>query len=409
MINRRKFLKIAGFSSLAFAMPSLAGSIKPHIVIIGGGFSGATCAKYLKIWGGDSIDVTIIEKNSSYVSPILSNLVLNGQKSLSDLTFDYVSLNQKYKINFIHKNVSSIDKINNKIILDDNVEINYTKVVLATGIDFTYPNTYDISKVTHAWIAGNQTSILKNQINSLKSGDSFVMNIPKTPYRCPPGPYERACVVADYLKNTKKIDVNITVLDANSDFVVEKETFGTKFNSYGINYQTNCDITNINDNTNTITYTQNVISKTISADVINFIPNQTASKLVLDTNLVDNTNFAPVNLLSYESTISNNIYIIGDSHKSIQPKAGHIGNNEGKICADAILRTLNNIALFQAPKTSSACYSPVNKTQASWLSAVYKYENNQMVLAYKSSNAPSNTNYYNMFNWSGNLFNDTFG
>ncbi len=412
MINRRDFLKYLSVAASAAILPtSLLGATTAtkRVIVVGGGYAGSTCAKYLKMWGGDSIDVTLVEPNVTYVSPILSNLVLNNQKNIDDLTFGYVPHASKYKINVVHKSVTSIDANTNSIALSDGTTLDYDRLVLAPGIDFIQSNSYDFNKVPHAWIAGVQTELLKNQIDTLTNGDTFVMSIPKSPYRCPPGPYERACVVADYLKNVKKVSVAITVLDANADFTVEKETFSTAFARYGIDYIPNAQVTHVDDANMQLTYNN---SQTIHAKVINIIPGQKAAKIVIDSGLTDSTYFAPVNLLSYESTIKPNIHIIGDSHKSTQPKAGHIGNNEGKICADAVLRLLNGRQPFNAPKTNSACYSPISRTEASWLSAVYQYDNatGQMVFAgaYPKSAAPSTRNYSDMFMWAGNLFDDTF-
>ncbi len=407
---RRDFLKLMGLTTTAAALGTStlnAATTKPHVIVVGGGYSGSTCAKYLKMWGGSSVEVTLIEPNANYVSPILSNLVLNGQRSISQLTFNYTTHNSKYNINIIHQSVTGVDKTNKEITLANGQKLSFDKLVLAPGIDFKFVNNYDITKVPHAWVAGSQTTILKNQIDSLQSGDSFIMTIPKSPYRCPPGPYERACVIADYLKNIKGLNVNITVLDANSDFTVEKDSFSAKFNEYGIDYRTNCDLLSVDDTAMSITFSENGTQKTLSATVLNVIPNQKAAKIIFDAG-VNSGDWAPVDLRSYESTIAQDIYIIGDSHKSTQPKAGHIGNGEAKICADAILRSLNNIALYPTPKTTSACYSPVSTNEATWLAAVFEYQNGNMVLVKKGSGAPSTINYNNMFNWSGNLFSDTF-
>lgn len=409
--SRRDFIKFVGLSSLASLTPTLLqGATIPHIVIVGGGFSGSTCAKYLKLWGGSSVDVTIIETNPLYTSPILSNLVLNGQKNTSNLAFNYQAHATKYKINVIHKTVSNVNSTSKTITLGDNTILSYDKLVLAAGIDFDKVSNYDITKVPHAWGSKEQIELLKTQIDTMVDGDDFIMSIPASPYRCPPGPYERACVVADYLKNTKGFtNSKVIVLDANSDIIVEKETFSSAFTSYGVDYKAGAIVTVVDDTTKSVTYTQNSVSNTLSGKVLNVIPNQKAASIVFTAG-VNSGSFAPINPLSYESTIKNNIYIIGDSQATAQPKAGHIGNSEAKICADAILRTLNGIALNSAPKTNSACYSPTSSNSASWLTAVYKYDTNtqSMIKAYGESGASSTTNYNKMFLWSGNLFSDTF-
>ena len=418
IINRRDFFKFLGFSAATFVMtPSLLKAVTiPHIVVVGGGFSGSTCAKYLKMWGGNSIEVTIIEPNSTYVSPILSNLVLNNKKTIVNISFNYTAHAQKYNINMIHKVVNSVDKSTKVLTLDDNSTVSYDYLVLAAGIDFIPVLGHDdYTKVPHAWIAGDQTTILKTQIDSMSDGDDFIMSIPKSPYRCPPGPYERACVVADYLKNVKGFtNSKVTVLDENAKIIVEEATFGSAFNTHGVEYIPNATVTEVNDTTNTVTYNVSGASAILkSAKVLNIIPNQKAAKIIFDTGL-NIGNWASVDAISYESTLENGIFIIGDSQGTSQPKAGHIGNAEAKVCADAILRKINNVALYANPKTNSACYSPISTTQASWLTAVYEYDattKNMKAVAkgnYPVSGAPSSRNYSKMFEWSTNLFADTF-
>ena len=408
--SRRSFMKFVGASSLFAVTPIMANDTTiPHIVVVGGGFSGATCAKYLKMWGGSSVNVTIIEANPTYVSPILSNLVLNGQKTTSDLSFTYGDLSSKYAINMIHTTVDKVNKGEQTLTLGNGSTITYHKLVLAAGMDFIKVNEYDFTKVTHAWKAGEQTNLLKAQIDDMVDGDTFIMTSPAAPYRCPPGPYERACVVADHLKNTGRPNCTVNVLDANSGITVEADTFGAKFAEYGVVYKASTTVTAVDDNTNTLTYTENDVSKTLSSTVLNVIPKQKAAPIVF-TAEVNVGNWAPVNPLSYESILTNGIYIIGDSQGTGQPKAGHIGNSEAKVCADAILRTLNGVALYASPKTNSACYSPTSTTEASWLSAVYKYDSStqSMVIANKAAGVPTTSNYSQMFLWSGNLFSDTF-
>jgi sulfide dehydrogenase [flavocytochrome c] flavoprotein subunit len=409
--SRRNFMKFIGASSIFAITPGMANdTTTPHVVVVGGGFSGATCAKYLKMWGGNGVNVTIIEANPTYISPILSNLVLNNQKTISDLSFTYGDLSSKYGINMIHTTVNSVDNTNQSLTLANGNTIKYDKLVLAAGMDFIQVNEYDMTKVPHAWKAGEQTTILKEQIDAMQDGDTFTMTIPPAPYRCPPGPYERACVVADYLKNVKGFsDCKVNVLDANAKITVEEEIFGAKFAEYGVVYKPNTTITNVNDSTKTLTYTENGASTTLSSTVLNVIPKQKAAPIVFKAE-VNSGNWAPVNPLSYESTLASGIYIIGDSQGTGQPKAGHMGNSEAKVCADAILRTLNGVALYASPKTNSACYSPTSTTEASWLTAVFKYDavEQKMVIANMAAGESTTSNYSKMFLWSGNLFSDTF-
>ncbi|MDX1347839.1 MAG: FAD-dependent oxidoreductase [Thiomicrorhabdus chilensis] len=415
-LSRRTLLKALGLGAAATLVPALTrAEALPHVVVVGGGFAGTTASKYLKMWGGTSVEVTLVEPNTTYVSPILSNLVLNHQRTTSDLSFDYTHHSTVYGINMIHDSVNAIDKTNQVLTLHSGTTLAYDRLILAGGMDFVDIPGLDFDKVPHAWKAGSQTNLLKDQIDAMQDGDHFVMTVPASPYRCPPGPYERACVVADYLKNTKGfVNCEVTVLDANSAITVEAETFGAKFTEYGVNYRPNIVISSVDSDTRSITFSENGgATQTLDAEVLNVIPNQKAAKIVFDAGL-NSGNWAPVNPLSYESTQATNIHIIGDSQATAQPKSGHMGNSQAKICADAVLRSLNGMDLNAAPKTNTACYSPVSATHASWLTAVYEYNASTQAMqlvpgaGYPAAGAPSTENYSQMFNWSGNLFADTF-
>ena len=315
----------------------------------------------------------------------------------------------------MHDAVSSIDSANQTIALQGGSSIAYDRLILAPGIDFIDIPGLDSTKVPHAWKAGAQTNLLKAQIDAMSDGDHFVMTIPAAPYRCPPGPYERACVVADYLKNTQNnVNCKITVLDANAKITVETDMFQAQFDKYGIDYRPNSVVQSVDSDALSVTFSEDGgTAQTLTADTLNVIPNQKAGQIIFDAGL-NSGNWAPINPLSYESTLKNNIHIIGDSQGTGQPKAGHIGNSEAKVCADAVLRSLQNLAPDPAPKTNSACYSPVSSTEASWLTAVYEYNSTTKLMqlvpnaGYPAAEEPSSGNFRDMFNWSGNLFADTF-
>ncbi len=416
--SRRAFLKGLGLGAFAYVTPmSVYANTNPKVVVVGGGFAGATAAKYLKRWGGLSVEVTLIEADLTYDSPILSNLVLNGQKTTASLAFNYSTHQTKYGVNVVYGTVVTVDKVNQEVHLSNGTVIGYDKLVLAPGIDFIPIAGLDEVKVPHAWKGGAGIDQLKAQIETMVDGEDFVMTIPKAPYRCPPGPYERACVVADYLQNIKGFTSSrVIVLDENPDITIEADMFRAQFLRYGIEYRPNSQVLSVNSDTKQVEFNENGGLTTLTPKVLNVIPNQKAAQIIFDTGLVPaNENWAPINPLTYESNLASNIHVIGDSQGTGQPKAGHIGNSEAKVCVDAILRSLNNLAPDPAPKTNSACYSPVSRTEASWLAAVYEYNptTQQMQLVAnagypKSSSFPTVNHYWDMFNWSGNLFADTF-
>lgn len=412
-LNRRQFLKTLGLASTVTAFPGIikAATTRPHVIVIGGGFAGATAAKYLRHWSS-GVDVTLIEANADYNSCILSNLVLNNQMSLSQLVFNYNTLAQKYGIQVVNDWVDSIDSNNQTVQLRGGSTLAYDRLILAPGVQFLDVVGLDSNKVPHAWKAGAQTTLLKQQLAAMPANGTFVMTIPAAPYRCPPGPYERACVVADYLKRNKS-GAKVVVLDANPAITAERTTFTEAFNvTYGdmLEYVPNAVLQAV-DSDQKIAYTS---LGDYQAEVLNVIPPQSAGSIIHSSGLANiGGSWAGVNPLSYESTAMANIHIIGDSQGTGQPKAGHIANAEAKICADAILRLLNGGQPYDTPVTNSACFSPISATQASWLTAVFAYDpgTGTMKVVPASSGeatAPSTSNYRQMFDWANNLFADTF-
>ncbi|WMP18738.1 FAD/NAD(P)-binding oxidoreductase [Thiothrix lacustris] len=412
-LNRRQFLQSLGLASAATAALAFPGIIRaattrPQVVVIGGGFAGATAAKYLRYWS-TAVDVTLVEPNTTYYSPILSNLVLNNQRNLSQISFNYNTLASKYGINVVNDWVDSINAPNQTINLRGGSTLPYDRLIIAPGIQFMDVPGLDSSKIPHAWQAGAQTTLLQQQLAAMPTGGTFVMTIPAAPYRCPPGPYERACVVADWLR-TNKPGSKVVVLDANPAITVEATTFGNAFAAYGVEYIPNAVLQSV-DSVQRIAHTS---FGDYTADVLNVIPPQSAGAIIHATGLANvGSRWAGVNPLSYESTAVPNIHIIGDSQGTGQPKAGHIANAEAKVCADAILRLLAGGQPFAAPMTNSACYSPISSTTASWLTAVYAYEQASGTMklvpeSFGAAGVPSTKNYSRMFDWTTNLFNDTF-
>lgn len=412
-LNRRQFLQTLGLASAAVAtvtFPSIvkSASARPHVVVVGGGFAGATAAKYLRYWS-NAVDVTLVEPNTTYYSPILSNLVLNNQRNLSQISFNYNTLASKYGVSVKNDWVDSINAPNQSVQLRGGTTLNYDRLIIAPGIQFMDVPGLDSNKVPHAWQAGAQTTLLQQQLAAMPAGGTFVMTIPAAPYRCPPGPYERACVVADWLR-TNKPGSKVVVLDANAAIVVEPAIFGAAFANYGVQYVPNATLTSVDSDQR--------IAKTslgdYKADVLNVIPPQSAGSIILNSGLANiGGRWAGVNPLSYESTAVPNIHIIGDSQGTGQPKAGHIANAEAKVCADAIIRLLAGGQPYAAPVTNSACYSPISATTASWLTAVYAYDQTSGTMklvpeSFGAAAAPSNKYYNRMFDWTTNLFNDTF-
>ena len=429
-MERRRFLQNIGATAVGFsllnssfaAQLSVGAEAAGRVVVVGGGMAGTTVAKYLRFWGGTGVDVTLVEPNATYYSNIFSNMVLTGERTLSQLAYNYSTLKSKYGVKVQNTSVKTIDPVGKKVTLSNGAVLPYDRLILAPGIDFeALPSftgtTANQAKIVHAWKAGTQTTSLQNQIKAMTKSDTFILTIPPAPYRCPPGPYERACVVADYLKRTKG-GGKVIILDANAKILAEPQNFTKAFTETHkgiITYVPNAPITSINADTMTVVSG----AGTFKGKVINAIPIHKAGNLITQSGigLANGLNgkWADVNVLSYESTNADlaGIHIIGDSASTTQPKAGHIANAEAKVCADAIINLFKGGTINQAPITNSSCFTPITKTTVSWLSVVYRYDPASKTMlptgnGITESNGASSENHEDMIKWFNNLMADTF-
>ncbi|HMW18183.1 MAG TPA: FAD/NAD(P)-binding oxidoreductase [Accumulibacter sp.] len=463
MFNRRQFIGTLGAGSLAAMVPLKAVAATPRVIIVGGGMAGVTAAKYLRLWSGKTIDVTLVTPTTNYVSNIMSNLVVTGQMAYSSLQFTYATLTSTYGVRVVTGTVTGVSgygaNATGTVSLSNGTKLTSERLILAPGISvdevpLTGTVTGQTLPVLHAWQAGVQTTALQTLLKNIPNGGRFVLTIPPKPYRCPPGPYERACVIADYLKRNKP-GAKIHVLDANDDITAEPDNFRAAFKNYNsagvLEYWPSTSVVSVNstatagkDQTvtiNTGTQIQNTIGinapgqKTLFGNVMNIIPPHRAPKIVFDTGVVPTgAKFAPVDVRTFESMVAGHqgIYVIGDSSDTSLPKAGHVANQEAKICANAIINTFKGLPIEPSPTANSACFSPINSTQASWLTAVYQYKevaadgltplaaNKRFVIwddalsgsakYAKATEAasPSTKNFSNMGTWYKVLMNETF-
>jgi NADPH-dependent 2,4-dienoyl-CoA reductase/sulfur reductase-like enzyme len=390
------------------------GSSKARVIVIGGGMGGTTVAKYLRLWG-NAIEVTLIEPNAAYTSNIMSSMVLTGQRNMASLSYSYSRLHSAYGVQVLTDRVVNIDTVpvQPTVTLASGTKLTADRIVLAPGIDFDdVPGLGNSNRMPHAWKAGVQTTLLAQQLAAMSAGGTVVLTVPKVPYRCPPGPYERACLIGDWLK-VNKPGSKLIVLDANPAIVTEADNFAKAFAMHGITYVPNTDVLQVDPLSSTMRLDTSM--GTFNANVVNLIPRQKAGSLVAATSLNNSPDgrFAAVNPLSYESTKAPRIHIIGDASATTQPKAGHIANQEAKVCADAIVRAFAGVAPDPAPVTNSACYSTITMTQASWLTAVFQYDalNRVMAAAPSSSGASvgwNTENFKEMNTWFAALMADSF-
>jgi len=379
-IHRRQFLGAGAMlaaASLAGCAGMSMGSSIGRVVVVGGGYGGATTARYLKLWGGN-VDVTLVERNASFVSCPISNLVLGGYKQMADITHGYGSL-KAAGVNLIQGEVVAIDAAGKTVRLADGRVLPYDRLVLSPGIDFLadqiggLPAALDSGRIVHAWKAGPQTVALRKQIEAMADGGVFAMFIPKAPYRCPPGPYERACVVASYLKAAKPKS-KVLVLDGNPEIVSKKGLFEKAFKDlYGgmLEYRPNAELKELSGNVAKLEF------EDVKADVLNVIPPQRAADLARSAGLVNmNNRWVGVNWLTMEATAAAGIHVLGDATfpAPLMPKSGHMANQHAKVAAAAIIELLKGQPVNAAPVVMNTCYSFVSGRDAMHVASVHQYD-----------------------------------
>ena len=384
---RRRFLKntlgIVALGSFSFNAPFVNSKSSPKVVVIGGGFGGATVSKYIKKWS-PNIDVTLVEKNTNYVSCPISNRIFSGKVDLNYLTHNYETLSKKYSVKIINDTVNSISPKNKKVIFNHK-SIDYDILVVSPGVEFNYENIPEFKKnkesvPLHAWKAGKQTIDLKKQLMDMKDGGVFSIVIPQAPYRCPPGPYERACQVAHYLKNNKPKS-KVVIYDANEKI----QSKGTLFKKYWsdlypgmIDYYQMMPLRDFNPSTNSLIFDFDEMTH----DVVNYIPDQRAPKFIREIAAKAESNWCEIDFRSYQSIYDDNIYIVGDSilPSPKMPKSGHMANSQAKVCASAIVRNLSGKDTNQNPIVNNTCYSFVSDDEVIHVAAVYKYNEKKKLM-----------------------------
>jgi sulfite dehydrogenase len=380
---RRRVLA-AGAAAAGIGSLGLAGCAgKPatpsigRVVVVGGGFGGATAARYLRLWGGN-VDVTLVERNPEFVSCPLSNLVLGGHKSMADITRGYNGL-RALGVMVVQGEVTAVDAAARKVKLANGSELQYDRLVVSPGVDFISDEIAGLApalasgQLLHAWKAGPQTAALRQQLMDMPNGGVFAISIPKVPYRCPPGPYERACVVASYFKQAKP-RAKVLVLDANPEVQSKKALFERAFSQHyaGIlEYRPNSELKEVAGSTAKLEF------EDVRADVLNVVPPQRAADLARQAGLVNiNQRWCGVNWLTMESTAVPGVHVLGDATfpAALMPKSGHMANQQAKLAAAAIIQLLKGQPVNPTPVVMNTCYSFVTASEAIHVATVHQYD-----------------------------------
>ncbi len=388
-LTRREFIKWlsagAGVSAISGCATMEEAGTAGRVVVIGGGFSGATTAKYIRLWAPD-IGVTLVERNTEFVSCPMSNLVLGGNARIEDMTMSYDGL-RKRGVRVLRDDAVAVDHDKRQVRLAGGATLQYDRLVVAPGIDFlpdAIPGLKSAeaqNRILHAWKAGPQTVALRKQLEAMRDGGVFVFHIPMAPYRCPPGPYERVCQVADYFKRAKPRS-KIIVLDSNPDITSKKGLFLQSWDGVYkgmIDYRPNSELQDVDVKGMTVKLTFD----NVKGDVLNVVPPHGAGEIARKTGLIAaNQRWCNIDWLTCESTAVKGIHVLGDATLSApgMPKSGSMANQHGKICAGAVVALLKGQPIFQNPAIMNACYSMVDGRNAMHVTSIHKYDPAQKTL-----------------------------
>lgn len=397
MISRRTLVKTLGAGSSVAALGALSaltgcatagGGSGPKVVVIGGGYGGATAAKYLRMWSDGGVNVTLVEPNPAFVSCPMSNLVIGGFRQMADITTPYDGLVQRHGVNLIRGMATRIDPAKRTVTLADGQVLPYDRLIVSPGIDFMWDALPGMNKpgaqdrVLHSWKAGPQTLALRRQLEAMPDGGVYALSIPLAPYRCPPGPYERACLVANYFSKAKPKS-KVLILDANDDVTSKgplfKKAWAERYKGI-IEYRPKHTLIDVDAATNTLKFEFN---DDVKAQVLNVLPPMRAGNIAHETGLTTaNKRWCEVDFLTFESKAQPGIHVLGDAIQIApqMPKSGHMANQHGKSCAAAVLALLAGRAPNPLPIYNNTCYSFVSDEDVIHVSSVHRYEPSQKTM-----------------------------
>lgn len=420
-LNRREFLIASGAALAASGFPAIAGA-RPKVVVVGAGYGGATCARYLKLWD-PKVEVTVIEPNPRFVSCPMSNTVLVGWNRLADITFPYDHI-RKVVDRFIKDSVIAIDPDRRIVTTAGGHAITYDRLILSPGVELQFDRVagYDAKArktVKHAWQAGpEQTGVLRRQLEAMPDGGVFVMSIPMAPFRCPPAPYERVSLIADYFKRAKP-RAKIILLDGNDDIVSKKALFTT---AWARHYGYGSDASMIDYRPGNMASAidagaMKIVTdfEEVKGDVINLVPPMRAAAITgaIGARTGDNGAWCPVDYLSFESSVLPNVHILGDSVLSNLSKAAALANNGGKLCAYALTEIFSGRAPDPVPVVTSTCYSACSSSTAFHVATVFRYNPADKGMEVQPgsgvSDEESEEEFKYMRGWARNIWADTLG
>ena len=384
-LKRRHFLQSSAALSLlgltgCASMTGVPASAK--VVVVGGGYGGATAAKYIRLLSDYKIDVVLIEPQEVFISCPISNLVVSGVKQIGDLTQTYAGLGKNHGITVVKDYASAINTAKKTVTLGGGATIAYDKLVVSPGVELMFGSVDGLQaanasgRILQAWKAGPETVALRRQLEAMPDGGVYAITIPEAPYRCPPGPYERASVIAGYFKAAKPRS-KVLILDANPDVTSKgplfKKVWAEQYRGM-VEYRGQHKVTAVDGRAGVIKFD---VQDDVKADVLNVLPAMRAGTIAVQTGLNNQANnrWCGVDYLTFESTAAKDVHVLGDAILAApaMPKSGHMANNHGKVAAAAIVAQLAAWEVNPAPMLTNTCYSFVDDKNVVHVASVHEY------------------------------------
>jgi sulfide dehydrogenase [flavocytochrome c] flavoprotein subunit len=425
-MQRRSFLhSSAGLAMLGLAGCASTGAIpsKAKVVVIGGGYGGATAAKYVRMLSDYKIDVVLIEPNEAFVSCPLSNLVVGGSRQIAEVTSPYTELTRRHGVTRVRDSATAIDTAARTVKLAGGATIAYDKLVVSPGVELQFGSIEGLQaaqasgQILQAWKAGPETVALRRQLEAMPDGGVYAITIPEAPYRCPPGPYERASQVAWYFKNFKPRS-KVLILDANPDVTSKgplfKKVWAEQYKGI-VEYRGQHKTVAVDAKAGLVKFE---VHDDVKAQVINALPSMRAGAIAVQAGLnnMANNRWCGVNYQSFESTAARDVFVIGDSIQiaPAMPKSGHMANSHAKVAAAAIVAQLAGWELNPAPMLNNTCYSFVDDRNVVHVASVHAYDAAEKTFKTVAgsggvSTGPTELEGVYAMNWAQNIWADVLG
>lgn len=419
-MNRREFLKVGAAGAIlagASGCASMGGGAKARVAVVGGGYGGATAAKYIRLLD-PSIEVVLVEPNEAFVSCPISNMVLGGFRTLADITTPYSGL-ARHGVRIVRDTATAIDIEKKQVRLSRGDPLGFDRVIVSPGIDFMWEaipamGSADAqAQVLHAWKAGPQTEALRRQLVAMPDGGVYVLTVPLAPYRCPPGPYERVSQVAAYFKAAKPRS-KILLLDENADVTSKGPLFKKAWSELYpgmIEYRGNSKVADVDVRARTL----KLEFGDVKGDVLNVLPPMKAGAIAAPY-ITANRRWCEVDWMTFESKAVKGVHVLGDSLQvaPLMPKSATMANGHGKVCAAAVVALLNNEPPNPSPTLVNTCYSMVSDRLAIHVASVHKYDEKDRTFKTVPgsggvSSAMNEAEGTYTMNWARNIWADTLG